>query len=416
MKNGKKLWQIFGPVLIAIVAALAIFLIPWQGLTPSKHAVEKAAVSMSTNVYRSEKIKDTAIKENYVPFIGSSELSRIDPLHPSVLARKYDRNYQTLLLGGPGSQSLNHFFMLQEMKSEIRNKKVVFIISPQWFTKGGQRPDAFGYYYSPLQAIDWILSANDTLANRYAARRLLQMPSGQASTTINTALEKIAAGEKLSGFERFWLKRRQQVLRNEDVFFSSFHLDNNLQRIINAGKKLPATDNQQQLYTLATKLGQQETSNNEFGIKNSFYNQRLRGKAVKNLKNSQGWIDYRKSPEYADFQLVLQQLAAEHVDVQFVLPPINQKWINYTGLSLPMWRQTTAKIKQQLTSQGFNRIIDLSEDGDQSYYMEDTIHLGWRGWLRMDESVKPFLTKHQTTPTYKINNYYFTKAWQQSLK
>ncbi|WP_125768803.1 D-alanyl-lipoteichoic acid biosynthesis protein DltD [Lapidilactobacillus wuchangensis] len=415
MTNGKKLWQIFGPVLIAIVAALVIFLIPWQGLTPNKHAVKKAAVSMSTNVYRGEQIKDIALKENYVPFIGSSELSRMDPLHPSVLAEKYQRDYQTLLLGGPGSQSLNHFFTLQEMKPAIRNKKVVFIISPQWFTKGGQRPDAFGYYYSPLQAIDWVLNAKDSVATRYAARRLLAMPSGQASPMITSAIEKIAAGQKISGLDRIWLSGRQRILRNEDAFFSSIRLDNNLQKIVKAGKQLPATDNDRELMQLATKLGQENTTNNQFGIKNSFYNQRLRGKAVKNLANSQSHIDYRRSPEYGDFQLVLQQFAAENVDVQFVLPPINQKWTNYTGLSMPMWRETTAKIKKQLTSQGFNHIIDLSADGNQDYYMEDTIHLGWRGWLRMDESVKPFLTEKQQKPTYHINNYYFTKTWERSL-
>lgn len=73
--------------------------------------------------------------KNYVPFYGSSELSRMDALHPSVLAYKYKRNYRPFLLGGPGSQSLTHFFTMQETVNQLSNKKAVFIISPQWFTK-----------------------------------------------------------------------------------------------------------------------------------------------------------------------------------------------------------------------------------------------------------------------------------------
>ena len=36
-------------------------------------------------------------------------------------------------------------------------------------------------------------------------------------------------------------------------------------------------------------------------------------------------------------------------------------------------------------------IADLSTKGNQPYFMEDTIHLGWRGWLAADEYIQPFL-------------------------
>ena len=36
--------------------------------------------------------------------------------------------------------------------------------------------------------------------------------------------------------------------------------------------------------------------------------------------------------EYSDFQLVLTEFARNNVDVLFVIPPINQKWMDYTGL------------------------------------------------------------------------------------
>ncbi len=42
--------------------------------------------------------------------------------------------------------------------------------------------------------------------------------------------------------------------------------------------------------------------------------------------------------------------------------------MNYTGLNKDMYRATVAKIKYQLTSQGFNHIADLSEQGDRLFY------------------------------------------------
>jgi D-alanine transfer protein len=43
--------------------------------------------------------------------------------------------------------------------------------------------------------------------------------------------------------------------------------------------------------------------------------------------------------------------------------------------------------------------------------MQDTIHLGWRGWVAVDKVVEPFLTKPQKPDTYRIQPYFFSKGW-----
>ena len=55
-------------------------------------------------------------------------------------------------------------------------------------------------------------------------------------------------------------------------------------------------------------------------------------------------------------------------------------------------------------------IADLSTKGNQPYFMEDTIHLGWRGWLAADEYIQPFLdSKVKEKPLYEINHYFLSK-------
>ncbi|WP_297815387.1 D-alanyl-lipoteichoic acid biosynthesis protein DltD [uncultured Lactobacillus sp.] len=411
MSNKRKLWQIFGPVICAFILLALLFLIPWHRNVKSDKLLFKASVSQSQNVFKGQEIKQAAFSKQYVPFYGSSELSRMDPMHPSVLAYKYKRDYRPFLLGGPGSQSLTHFFSMQETVNQLANKKAVFIISPQWFTKQGQNAAAFGMYFSQLQAVNWILNAKDSVATRYAARRLLDMPSGNSSESTKYALMTLASGKKLSEEQVLWLKARRRILTNEDSFFSSMELTNNVPKIQNAAHKLPGTYAYDNLRQEANAQGKAATSSNPFGISNSFFKNRLNKKELGRLKGSQKDFDYTQSPECADFELVLNEFAKEHVNVLFVIPPVNEKWAKYTGLSQKMYQTSVSKIKQQLTSQGFDNIADLSRDGGKKFFMEDTIHLGWNGWLAVDQYVRPFMKEPNIPIDYHLNNYYYTKAW-----
>ena len=51
------------------------------------------------------------------------------------LAEKYNRSYRPYLLGQRGAASLNQYFGMQQMLPQLENKQVVYVISPQWFSK-----------------------------------------------------------------------------------------------------------------------------------------------------------------------------------------------------------------------------------------------------------------------------------------
>ncbi|MCH4171830.1 MAG: D-alanyl-lipoteichoic acid biosynthesis protein DltD [Lactobacillus sp.] len=416
MKLGRKLWQIFGPLIVAAVAILIIMLLPANSRPVSKDTLYKASNSLSANVLKGEELKNQAFSSgNYVPFIGSSELSRIDPFHPSVLAEKYDRGYTPFLLGAPGTQSLTHFFSVQGMSQSLKHKKAVVIISPQWFVRRGARPNMFGFYYSPLQATSFLEGAKDNETDRYAAYRLLQMPSGKSDTVVHSALLQVAAGLPLTDFQKFYLKNiKGNILKNQDNFFSRFSIRDRNNAITSGEERLPSDYNFTVLDDLATQLGKGETKSNDFEIKDSFYKRQLKPVEAK-LQNSQTHFNYEFGPEYSDFQLLLSEFNRLHMKVLFVIPPVNQRWADYTGLPNTTLQNFDRKITYQLRSQGFNNIRDMSADGAQDYFMQDTIHLGWRGWLDMDQSVRPFL-KHTTVKSihYKMDDHFYTKSWQQA--
>ena len=238
------------------------------------------------------------------------------------------------------------------------------------------------------------------------------MPSVQNDTILKQAIQKVAAGQELSSSMKTYLDLKYNQLQHEDELFSTLALKDNTQRITRVAKVLPDKYDFEQLDAIAYKLGQENTTNNPFEISNKFFDKNLR-KKYKKLKGKQSKYSYVRSPEFADFQLVLNQFAKNNTDVIFVIPPVNKHWSDYTGLSQEMLQDFNQKITYQLRQQGFNNIVDLSKDDGERYFMQDTIHLGWRGWLKMDQAVAPFLTKDQPKPKYQIDNYFYSKSWQQ---
>ena len=126
----KRLWMIFGPVLIA---GLLVFLLIFFYPTEMRHnlgAEKRSAVATTIDSFKERSQKVRALSDpnmRFVPFFGSSEWLRFDGAHPAVLAEKYNRSYRPYLLGQRGAASLNQYFGMQQMLPQLENKQVVYV-------------------------------------------------------------------------------------------------------------------------------------------------------------------------------------------------------------------------------------------------------------------------------------------------
>ncbi|EPH99523.1 DltD protein [Enterococcus faecalis 13-SD-W-01] len=409
----KKLFAIFGPIVVAFGLLAVFFTSPYRLDTYNPEVIKRASASMSESVLEGDVIKNRALAEKeYVPFFGSSELSRISPLHPTPLAEKYKRGYTPFLLGAPGTQSLILSMMMGSTGEILKNKKVIVVLSPQWFGKNGLSANSFDKRSSELQIYDWLFSLKKiTSADRYFVKRLLDYPKINTNISLKTILENIEKGLTPSAESLSYQKLQWNMLKREDEIFSNIGIENKQKIIDQSVDLLPNEYQEKTLIQLANEIGKKETSNNPYGLKNSNFNG-LKGHLEK-LKDSDKNQDYRFSPEFSDFQLILDQLAKNHSEALFIIPPVNGKWHNYTKLSHPMMQEFAKKIKYQLNSQGFNHIADFTDQADTDYFMEDAIHLGWRGWLAADQAIRPFLEDEQKPSTYKMDSSFYSKDWQQ---
>ena len=370
-----------------------------------------ASISAESFKERSQKVRALTDPDmRFVPFFGSSEWMRFDSMHPAVLAEKYDRSYRPYFMGQAGAATLSQYFGIQQITSELENKQAVFVISPQWFTKEDHDPTIFQTYFNNDQLTAFLENQSGDAASQYAANRLLKQNPGVSMKSI---VEKLAKGEKLSEFDQSMINISSQLNEKQSALFGQFSIRGRLRYKDHVEKylgSLPEQFSYEELENIARKEGEENTTNNDLGVENHFYNTKLK-KDWKKWEGSQKNFNFLKSPEYNDLQLVLDQFAKSKVNVLFVFQPVNKKWMDYTGLSEEMYQHTVEKIRYQLESQGFTNIADFSKNGGDPYFVKDTIHIGWLGWLAFDKVVNPFLSNPTTAPNYQMNDRFFSQDW-----
>ena len=392
----KRLWLIFGPIFVA--GLLVFLLICFYPSSPSHNLMEEkySAASVSTESFKERSQKVRALTDpnmRFIPFFGSSEWIRFDSMHPGVLAEKYNRSYRPYFMGQAGAASLSQYFGMQQITSELENKQAVFVISPQWFTKEDQDSVTFQTYFNNDQLTAFLENQSGDAASQYAANRLLKQ---NPRVPMKGIVEKIAKDEQLSDFDQTMVNLSSEFNERQAALFGQFSIRGRLKY--------------EELENIARKDAEANTTNNDLGMENHFYTTQLK-KDLKNFEGYQKNYNFLKSPEYNDLQLVLDQFAKSKVNVIFVFQPVNKKWMDYTGLSEEMYQHTVEKIRYQLESQGFTNIADFSKNGDEPYFVKDTIHIGWLGWLAFDKVVNPFLSNPTTAPIYQMNDRFFSQDW-----
>ena len=409
----KRLWRIFGPVICALVLVVVVIYCYPQGRKHNYQTDKRNAVTLTTANFKSRINKTNALsnkEHRFVPFFGSSEWLRFDALHPAVLAEKYDRNYRPYFIGQRGAASLNQYLGMQQMLPELKNGTAVYVLSPQWFTKKGYTSAAFQQFFSHAQ-LSRVVNQNEPDENsEYAAKRILEM---KPEIAMKSQLTKVAKGQELNAFDKTYVQFLAELNKREDALFSPFAAPNNAnydKKVLPYLKELPDEFSYEALDQVAVRDAEEHTKSNSFGIDDRFYKKRL-SKKIGKLKGFQEHLSYEVSQEYGDLQLVLNQFAKLKTNVIFVIPPVNSKWMAYTGLNQEMYDATVLKIRYQLESQGFTNIADFSKDGDQAYFMQDTIHMGWKGWVAFDKAVDPFVSNPTPAPSYNLNDRFYSKDW-----
>lgn len=422
MKTSRKLLLGVGPLVVAGIIALVIFLMPIPNKSLSDEQIERAATALNKNVYTGEQVLNQAFtQEKFVPFLGASELSRFDMFHPNVLAKKYDRNYTPFMVGLKGTTLLNQYAVLQSLDKAPKAGKIVVIVSLASFEDNKYQEVNFANSYSELQMMKWLSGIKKvTTEDRLYAQQLLKMSIGILSPMTKGALKNISQGQLPNQLMTLKATLHYNFNRNVEKIFGpdiSISKGKNTMTIFQNGiksnlKKLPTTYDHLSLQSLSVKYAEESTHGNPYAIYDPYFQKNV--KPI--LKKYDGFYKNRYhgvSKGFGDLELVLSAIKEKNLDAYFILPTMHPEWMKHTKLPPKSIADLNTKLTQQLTSQGFANIIDMNQIKEK-YTMQDPLHIGWRGWVEIDKELKPFLeSPKKENLDYQLDPYYFSKEWQQ---
>lgn len=320
--------------------------------------------------------------EGTILTLGSSELETYDiPEHP--VNTFYGSGYDlSLMLVGQGyCQSLWHAIFAGSIEQGLENRNVALIISPQWFVAEGVGSEAFSSLFSQkemqafLENPDISQNTKDKVLARVAG--LLADPTPVNRMVSNDLLDRFDSAINTRVVNT---KTSYAAIKNASKF-SGPEVEKTLDyRTIDWGAWLAR----------AGAEGEVACTNNGFGIYDEYYTTYCANTAPGSFAGT----DYTVSPEYDDLQLFLDVCRETGLNPLVVSVPLNGAWADYTGVSQEMRDGYYANIRA-LCSENGAACADLSVYEGEKYFIGDAMHLGWKGWVRVEKAICEFNAANQ---------------------
>lgn len=331
------------------------------------------------------------LDKNTLVVLGSSELEhgKTTPYHPQNMFK--NNKLHMMLIGAGHYQCLSHAITLAAIEPGMQKRKVVLLVSPQWFRKPGVVPKAFSSRFSESAYIDMLENPKlSTDTKEYISRRADKLLSADKPTQ-----------KRIEDYNNLFLKKEGSALdKLRFRLHTQFLREKESQSILLAAKthgfdtrdKTPVHDtvpDWNAYMKQAAADGKKHASNNRFQISNKYYDWKVKPQ-LKKRKGSSRNSSYSVSPEYDDLKCFLNVCKDLDIEPMLVLLPVNGRWYDYTQFPKKDLQDFYTKVHDIAADYPGTKVVDYSSDYYTDYFMEDTIHIGWKGWVTLDEALYKF--------------------------
>ena len=343
-------------------------------------------------------LKESAALSDNVIIYGSSEL-RTDYIstHPANFFKDKRAGFQVNLVGRGSCQSIIHAISIAASGDALANSPVVLVTSPQSYVEGGITPDMFFANFSKQQYITIMYdnTVSESVKTRLSKRvvEMLKRYDSEFGTLQGyddiRFLAKIGAGEGIASSVSktatapFYLFEKLVADQKDKV--KSAELINNCDVIT---KNNPTEIDWEKEALDAVEVAKGETTNNDFGMRNGDYKKNV-GNNLERFKDRDKNLSYENSVEYDDLRLLLDICKEKGIEPMFVSVPLHGEWSDYTGFNKESRQKYYDKVKG-VVSEYDAKFVDLSGYEYEEYFLCDTMHLGWKGWLKVNEEIDKF--------------------------
>jgi D-alanine transfer protein len=329
---------------------------------------------------------DYLMKNNYISLQGSSEfVVPVSQLPTKIFPVKGMEKVVTN--GRAYFQTLNHIGILGAENAENKQRKVTLLLSIQWFfDENGADCKNFEVNFSPVQFYKYLSNPKITKKNKeiYASRvaGLLSGSSQFVSEKIyaqmytnNLFINKI--GQAL--FSPYFMFRKKMVaLKDKGLLYRRLEL-------LNEKKDVDVREiNWDEEYKKAEQEGESKVTNNDFMVEDNYFTKYI--KDPKEYKGSKENIDLMKSKELDDYELYLDTCTDLGIKPYIVLLPTNGKWYDYVGMTKESRDNFYDAVEKMAEQKGFE-VLNLKGEEYTPYFMYDVMHIGWKGWIKVEEEI-----------------------------
>lgn len=328
-------------------------------------------------------------EDNTIPVFGSSELSASDEVaYPPSLFQNGNSDFNMILIGRGTMQCLHHTVNLGAYAENIPSHKVVLILSPQWFTSSHISSEAYASRFSERMYVEFLKNPDISyeikikVTERVKSLLVSDPPQLKRVETYEKNYLKHtlnpASHIEMAIYDSF-MNLKQRFLLYEDIKDREFE----------SMEPITAEDiNFNQLMKEAENAGKEACTNNDLFIYDEYYDTYVKN-SLNQRKDSEVNSSYLDSPEYDDFRLFLEVCKETGFEPLIVNIPVNGRWYDWTGFPKEERASYYQKIRS-ICEEYQVQIADFSDKEYEEYFLKDIMHLGWKGWVYLDEAVYHF--------------------------
>lgn len=418
--------------------------------------------------YKSRDAIAANMDEDTLLVMGSSELEhgKGTPFHPSSILA--GQKTKLMLIGEGYYQCLFHATALAALEPNMENKKLVLLLSPQWFRKAGVLPEAYASRFSELNYLAMLQNPDiSPEVKSYITKRTEELLGGVDDATLGRVerykrlyLEKdgswmdelyastyggflrekdrvsVVSKMKAAGIREEGVPQKSgaehegagvgvaEVQKNgderEDADMTEARKGGAEREGADAAEarksgteregadaaeaRKSGTEHEgagtagrpdfERLRAEAEETGKQYITNNPFYVTDQYFTKNLEP-VMEEEKDKGIKTGYSESPEYEDLECFLQVCRDTGIQPLLVIMPVNGYWYDYIGFDKEAREDYYSKIRGLAQEYGAGT-ADFSDREYEPYFMEDTIHLGWKGWVDVSEAIYEFGTEAQS--------------------
>ena len=388
------------PHLNATIISLCVLAIVLVGFNYYAQSLEQKYVNALAPLDLPQMINGSALQRaalyraDLLPVYGSSEMVFYgygNPYKAEKFFAAYPSGFAIINLSNEGASSLTIAQALAMLGPDLKGKKVVISITPEYFAM--DNPPYYQYYgnFIGFHAYGLIFSPYLSMKLKSAAaQRMLDYPHTlQGQPVLKFALKCLAEPSIQNQFlyaiiypfgwletEVMWLQDHAEVVG----YVWSHHINPNVYRVpqeIDWAKDFSSALAEQKLRTLSKQYGKNASMLNGTQI--------VQGSGdtvfLQFLENAQEWLDFKTLLE------VLQELGAKPL---IISRPLNVHLLEADGVTQRVQNLYYVKLNN-IVNQYHIPLVDYEQYGTDIYFSEDQVgHTSRYGWVYVDQTLDQF--------------------------